>query len=598
MGNNRSDTSSRPWSVLAHRVASGVIAGLVPGIIIATTVDPWSGGFLLGPVFGLVYSSWFRVDAGSGLDHGLTGATLSVPAWVLLGVVGLPLVRTGSPAWTIAELSAALPDLPVWLLAGTVFGVLVPFVTRTLEEALGLPRRDESIPGIENRIVIVGGGFAGMAVARRLERRFGPDPTVELVLVNETNSLLFTPMLAEVTGGTLEPTHISTPIRSCLQRTEVVTATAAAVDPDARTVTLQANDQFTDHTDRSAASIDSAQEDTMASDGGDGLSYDHLVLALGSVPDYKGLEAVREFAFDFKTLQDAMGIRNHVVSCFERADREPDPETQASLVTFVVAGAGFAGAELAGALNDFVHGMLGYYPNVSPDDVTVIVAHSRDRIMPELGEELAVYALERMRERGVDFRLGTYVVDADVDAGTVSLSTGETIETETLVWTAGNRPDPLVETLDVPQQSGAIEVDRFLSIPERDGLWAAGDCAAVPDITTGGQYPNTAEHAIRAGNVLADNVYATVTGGSRTPFEYDSPGSLVVVGYQTACAELGNRRFSGLLAWLLWRGVYLFKLPGIDRKIRVFVAWVIELVFPREIVQTMGESERRVSDDR
>ncbi|MHC3438698.1 NAD(P)/FAD-dependent oxidoreductase [Natrialbaceae archaeon A-gly3] len=548
-----------------RRGGIGFLAGVVPGIVLASTLEPWILGIVLGPVFGLAYGLGVRTDAGSSLDHGLGGAALSVPAWVLVSVLGLALVQDGSPAWAVDDLAPLLTELPVWLLAGFLLGLLVPTVSRALEVGFGPATREESLPDVESRIVVVGGGFAGMAVARRLETRFGPDPTVELVLVSETNSLLFTPMLAEVAAGSLEPTHVTTPLRSCLRRTQVLNAAVTDVDVDARTVTLRG---------------DEGASDT--------LGYDHLVLTPGSVADYKGLEGVREFAFGFKTLQDAMAIRNHVVSRFERADREADPETRKSLLTFVVAGAGFAGAELAGALNDFARGIVAYYPNVSPEEVSVVVVHSRERIMPELGDELAAYALERMRERGVEFRLEAYVVDADGDAGTVSLSTGETIGAETLVWTAGNRPDPLIETMDIPLESGAIGVDRFLSVPGREGLWAAGDCAAIPD-PTGGRYPNTAEHAIRAGTVLADNVYASVTGGERTPLEYDSFGSLVVVGYQTACAEIRDRRFSGLFAWLLWRGVYLVKLPGLDRKIRVFVAWLIELLFPRDIVQTMGE---------
>lgn len=602
----RSEVASLSLPVLVRRGSIGFVAGIIPGFVLAATTDPWLLGVVLGPLLGLGYGIGFRTTDGSALDHGVAAATLGIPAWVLVSVVGAPLLRDGAPAWTVDAIGPVLSSLPVWMLAGTVFGALVPLVSRVLERTLGPVSRDVPTPEVESRVIVVGGGFAGMAAARQLETRFGPDPTVELVLVSESNGLLFTPMLAEVAAGALEPTHITAPLRTCLQRTDVVTTDVTAIDTDARTLTLQSDastEQVPERADGSGVSTDRIRREARSSEDGEALPYDHLVLAVGSVPDYKGLEDVREFAFDFKTLQDAMRIRNHVVSCFERADREPDADVRASLCTFVVAGAGFAGAELAGALNDFVRGILVYYPNVSPNDVTVLVVHSRERIMPELSDRLAAYALERMRERGVSFRLGAYVVDADGDAGTVSLSTGETVRTETLVWTAGNRPNSLVETLNVPLESGAIEADRFLSVPGCEGLWAAGDCAAVPDTASGGRYPNTAEHAIRAGSVLADNVYASVTGASPTPFEYESPGSLVVVGYQTACAELWNRRFSGLFAWMLWRGVYLFKLPGIDRKIRVFVAWLIELAFPRDIVQTTGEPDRndagwRDSDER
>jgi NADH dehydrogenase len=239
--------------------------------------------------------------------------------------------------------------------------------------------------------VILGGGFAGVETAKGLERRFGVDPSVEITLVSDTNALLFTPMLPEVAAGGLEPTHISSPLRTSLRRTEVVRGRVASIDLERRRVLLEP-------------------------DGGpsrnDEIPYDQLVLAVGAVSNYHGSESLEEEAFDFKTLADAIRVRNRVIDMFERADREPSPRTRRSLLTFVVAGGGFAGAELAGGLNDFVRGMLALYPNVSREEVQVIVLHSRDRILPELSESLAAYALERMDARGVTFKLNTRVADA------------------------------------------------------------------------------------------------------------------------------------------------------------------------------------------
>ncbi|MFA9427975.1 NAD(P)/FAD-dependent oxidoreductase [Natronorubrum sp. A-ect3] len=578
--------------VLKRRLLVGAVAGIVPGAVLSTVVDPWLLGLLLGPVLGLLYGLGFEPLEKSALTHAVGAAAMSIPAWVLVYVLGLSLVRTGQPAWTLDEITTVLPTLATWMGAGAVFGVLVALTSATFDAHYDRVQREDTDQAIDTRIVVLGGGFAGLTVGKRLEKRFGPDPTVKLTLVSDTNAILFTPMLAEVAAGSLEPTHVTTPLRTSLKRTEIVRSEAVGIDRDNRHVILDAEASPSVDARADGPATDVALPNGSSADH-ETIPYDHLVFALGSVSDYKGLEGVRAFAFDFKTLGDAMAIRNHVVDCFERTEREDDPDTRNALVTFVVAGAGFAGAELAGALNDFVRGMLVYYPNVPPEDVTVTVVHSRDRIVPELSESLAAYILERMRARGVTFELETYLEDADPESGVVTLSTGTTIETETLVWTAGNRPNPLVDVLGLPtERPGAISVDATLSVPGHEGLWAVGDCAAVPD-PAGDRYPPTAEHAIRAGNVLADNIHASTIGKSQTPLEYTSPGSLVVVGYQTACAELWGRRFSGPFAWLLWRLVYLLKLPGTDRKIRVLVSWLIELVFPREIVQTMGERTQR-----
>ena len=256
-------------------------------------------------------------------------------------------------------------------------------------------------------------------------------------------------------------------------------------------------------------------------------------------------------------------------------------------MTFVVAGGGFAGAELAGGLNDFARGMLAYYPNVPPEEVGVIVAHSRERILPELSESLAAYALERMTARGVTFKLGTHVADAR--RGAVTLDSDEEIRAETLVWTAGTTPHPLMRALPVERDKrGAVVVEPTLAVPGHSGLWALGDCAAVPDLVLGdGQTcPPTAQYALRQAKTLARNIHASVQGRALTPFRFSALGTLCVVGYQTACAEIKGLRFSGLFAWLMWRAIYLSKLPGLERKIRVLADWVIELFFPRDIVQT------------
>jgi NADH dehydrogenase len=249
----------------------------------------------------------------------------------------------------------------------------------------------------KTQIVILGGGFAGMTTAENLEWLSGADRSVALTLVSDTNALLFTPMLAEVAGSSLEPTHISSPLRTSLRRTQVVRRRVSHIDMEKRRVVLGVDER--------AAGNDAAAGVTRE------LTYDHLVLALGSVSNYLGLQNVQKLAFDFKSLRDAMRIRNHVIDMFERADYEPDLAQRREKLTFVVAGGGFAGVELAGALNDFARGMLADYPNLRAEDLRIILVHSRERILPELSASLAAYALERMTARGVTFKLNARLAD-------------------------------------------------------------------------------------------------------------------------------------------------------------------------------------------
>ena len=257
------------------------------------------------------------------------------------------------------------------------------------------------------------------------------------------------------------------------------------------------------------------------------LPFDHLVLAVGSVSNYLGLAGVEEHAFDFKTLADAMYLRNHLITLLEQADQESDVIKRQAMVTFVIAGAGFAGAELAGSVNDFVRGSLPYYPNIPSDETRVIVIHSRERILPELSDSLAHYALESMRTRGVTFKLNTRLVAAG--AGSVLLNTKEEIRTETLVWAAGVAPNPLTQALVAEHDArGALRVDATLAVPGLAGVWALGDCASIPDVKTGQSCPPTAQFAIREGKTLAYNIHASVHGKPLKPFHFDALGILCV----------------------------------------------------------------------
>ncbi len=548
----------------------GAAAGLAASPLLAGALG-LAPALAIGLAVGLAWPFLFRGSTPALADTTMAGATLGVPLWAFLAVVLLPLLHGEAPRWTAEGMRALLPALVALVLFGAALGAVAHGLLAAAERLRGPVSAPVPAPEPKRRrVVILGGGFAGVACARELERLLGADRTIPVTLVSETNALLFTPMLAEVAGSSLEPTHISTPLRTSLRRTAVLRDAVSGIDLDAGSVVL------------GPAGDEEART----------LPYDQLVLALGAVTNWLGSASIEANAVGFKTLREAVHVRNRVIDAFERAGREKDPDRRRALLTFVVAGGGFAGVELAGALNDFARGMLADYPELGAADVHVLLVHSGQRILPELSESLGAYALERLRERGVEFRLGARVKDAS--PGAVTLDPPERIAADTLVWTAGARPSPLLASLPVARdRRGALVVEATLAVPGHPGVWAAGDCAAVPDADTGRPCPPTAQFALREGRQLARNVLAALRGGQPEPFRFRSLGALCVVGHQTACAELSvpfargrSVRFSGLLAWMLWRAIYVAKLPGLDRKVRVLADWTLELFFPRDIVQT------------
>jgi len=559
---------------MIRRTVIGMLAGGAASAALIATDGHVGLSLLLGAAIGAAFAASTGQTPGAYLDSMMTAGAYGVPLWGILSVIAFPLLSGQMPEWSAEQMRAHFPALLGWVLFGIALGLFTQLFNDAAAQMLG----PEAVPQLAaptpvKRILVLGGGFAGMKTAECLEQELQKDPSVSISLVSETNALLFTPMLAEVAGSSLEPSHISTPLRTTLHRTEFVRGRVTSVDLENKRVALEAG----------MGGNESCRSE---------LAYDHLVFALGAVSNYLGLTNVQKLAFDFKSLIDAIRIRNHVIEMFERADRESDPAARMALLTFVIAGGGFAGVELAGSLNDFSRGILVDYPNLGREEVRVVLVHARDRILPELSESLGRYAQSRMEARGVEFRLNARLTDAR--PGVVVLSDGE-VPAETLVWTAGTAPNPLTKSLPLEKDKrGAVIVDAMLAVPGHAGVWALGDCAAVVDAKSGKPCPPTAQFALREAATLARNIRASLQGRRARGFHFDSLGALCVVGHQTACAELTMpfmrdraMRFSGLLAWLMWRGIYLGKLPGLERKIRVLVDWTVELFFPKDIVQTI-----------
>jgi len=412
------------------------------------------------------------------------------------------------------------------------------------------------------RVVVLGSGFGGLYAALALEKRLRRRPDVEVVLVNRENFFSFTPMLHEVAASDLDLTHIVNPVRKLLSRVGFLLADVEAVDLERRTVTVAHGSDHHTHA----------------------LAFDHLVIALGSITNFHGLPGLAEHALPMKSLGDAVALRNRLIACLEEADTECAAKAglRDALTTVVVVGGGFAGVETIASINDFVRQALPFYPNLRPETLRMVLVHSGDGVLPELDPALGRYAARKLAARGIELRLGTRVLGATAD--TVRLGDGTTISSRTVVWTAGTSPHPLLDTLPCGKERGRLRVDDRLRLADHDGVWALGDCAAVPG-PDGGHCPPTAQHALRQGRTLAANVVAALDGREPRPFRFRTLGQLATIGRRTGVAQILGVRFSGFAAWWLWRTIYLAKLPRAEKKLRVMIDWTLDLVFSKDLVQ-------------
>ena len=418
------------------------------------------------------------------------------------------------------------------------------------------------------RLLILGGGFGGVEAARRLERLLRGRDDVEVTLVSRDNFFLFTPMLHEVAASDVDITHIVSPLRALVHRTSVVVGDVQAVDLAGRRVRVRHGFDGHEHE----------------------LEYDQLLITLGSTTNFYGLPGLVEHALTMKTLGDAIHLRNRVISLLEAASTECGAEDDGR-VTVVVAGGGFAGVETIAALNDFVREALVFYPRLGQQEVRMVLVHSGEQILPELGEDLGGYAARKLTARGVEIVTGARVQAVGPDA--VTLHDGRRIASRVLVWTAGTSPHPLLEELPCARDRGRLVVDETLAVAGWPGVWALGDCAAVPDVRTGRSHPPTAQHALREARTAAENMVAALDGRPARPFTFRTIGQLAAIGRRTGVARVFGIKFSGFIAWWLWRTVYLSKLPRLEKKLRVAIDWTLDLVFAKDFVQFLTLREPR-----
>ena len=412
------------------------------------------------------------------------------------------------------------------------------------------------------RIIIAGGGFAGLYAAKHLDNTLARRRDIEITLVSRENFILFTPMLHEVAAGDLSPSDIVNPLRRILHRVKVVQAEIQAIELPTKKV-------------RCVGGLGDVELE---------FEFDHLLLALGSATNFFDVPGVRDWAVTMKSLADAALLRNRMVALLEEASLRKDEAARRELLTFVTAGGGFSGAETTGAINDFLRETARFYPAIKEDMIRIILVHGGEHLLPELGKELGRYAEEKLRNRGVEVIDGALVTS--YDGSVVELSNGRSIPATTVIWTAGAKPSPVIESLRYEKQRGRLLVDECLAVPGVPGLWAVGDCAAVPD-GTGGFYPPTAQHGMREAVVAAKNIAHAVDGEPLKPFHYNTIGMLASIGHHSGVAMLFGVKFSGFIAWWMWRSVYVLKLPRLAKKIRVMMDWTLDLFFGRDIEQAI-----------
>ena len=421
------------------------------------------------------------------------------------------------------------------------------------------------------KVVVAGGGFGGLYAARALERKL-PRHSTKITLVSESNFLLYSPLLPAVAGGSLNPRHVTVPIREELEDAQLLIGRVAHCDPHRRTLGCV-----------------SVEGETLE------LRYDQLIVALGSVSRNLPIPGLGEHAIGFKSILEALHLRDTLLRSLEIAETIDRPDIRAQHLTYVVAGGGYTGVEAIAELQDLAAEILHLYPRCAAQGMRWLLVEAADRIMREVPEDLADFTARELRRRGIEVLTGTRL--EGVTAEGVRLSTGEEVLARTVVWTAGIAPSPAVQQLGLPlDEQGRIQVDEFMQVEGREGVWAIGDCAAVPDPANPGRpCPPTAQHAMRQGAHVAGNVAAALGHGKRRPFAFKTIGLVVDLGRRQAVARILGVKMRGFPAWFCARSYHLMAIPGIGRRMRLLLDWTVELFFRRDSAEWIPPRLPRLS---
>jgi NADH:ubiquinone reductase (H+-translocating) len=423
------------------------------------------------------------------------------------------------------------------------------------------------------RIVFVGGGYVGMFTAFRLQKRLSAG-AAEITVIDPQSNMTYQPFLAEAAAGNLEPRHVVVPLRKVLRKCNVITGAVTGISHAAKTVTVQP-----------------AEGDAYD------VPYDLLVVCPGSVSRLLPIPGLAEQGVGFKTIGEAIYLRNHVLSCLELAASTKDPARRRRALSFVFVGGGYAGVEAMAELQDMARYALRYIPGVEPDEMRWLLFEAASRIMPEVSVRLSAYTVDRLVERNIDVRLNTRLNSAV--GGHVVLSDDDEFDVETLVWTAGVKANPLLRASDLPlDDAGRVATAANLTVKGVTGVFAAGDCAAVPDLSKND--PNaltgpSAQHAVRQAKTLAANIEATVRGGALRDYRHAYVGSVASLGLYRGVAEIYGIKLRGPIAWFMHRTYHLSRMPTFNRKVRVLADWTGALVFRREIV-SLGQLQQPRSE--
>jgi NADH dehydrogenase FAD-containing subunit len=629
----------------------GLFVGSLVFVLFAIPVQE----FVLGPEFASTIDSESATTAGGTSAQTPMGLDVSQP--MISQPSATSSAAASSPSTTnqsiFIQLRALLNSLTINLVFGITLGLFSSLLSIKFGARYRCPKCDISFSRVDSlqrhlelvhgaktihptRILILGGGFGGVEVLRRLQDRFQNDVSVDITLVSKDNFLLFTPMLHEVASGMVETRHIVTPIRAFCNRAKFYASKIKSIDLKNREIQIEYPQSIlsvdaanTNNSNiRNPPSAISDQEPMRESDSlllsdvrktqPDKLSYDYLVIALGSETRFFGMADVEKNALTIKNWTDAIVIRNHVIHQLELAelllrerpfsknkikdpysieDRKEDP------LAFVVVGGGFAGVETAGELNDFLQDAVNdYYHNIEPKDIRVFVLQAGNRLLPEMSEELSEFAMQKLTESGVKVLLNTRVTGAT--ATSVQLKDGKSIPTNTIIWSGGVAPNHIIENLtcEHDKRSGRILVNRYLEVESYTGVFALGDCAYIIDPNNGNPYPPTAQHAIREGTVVARNIISSIERKpkNKKAFDYKTKGMMASIGKRNGVGEILGLELQGFLAWWIWRMYYLANLPTLQKKLRVMADWTLDIFFKRDVtmLKTFLEGGRDADSDR